>query len=141
MEQRELKFRAWDKDMREMLRVKTIQFEPNAPYQNPCIFDQNNDIRDLEDIILMQFTGLKDKNGKEIYEGDIILQKDVVYTKSEFTPDGIQETWEDKNVEIIFKDGIFGFIHPMTDDIESLGNYPDNEIIGNIFENPELLNY
>ena len=81
-----------------------------------------------EDYIRMQFTGLKDKNGKEIYEGDIVK------TNETFSKNII------KKVEWIIK--ISGWnIHP-----EHIGKKPTEkmhcshlEVIGNIYENPELL--
>ena len=78
-----------------------------------------------EDVILMQYTGLKDKNGKEIYEGDIIKSIANGY-----------------RYVVVFRNGIFR--------MKSIGSYMDIAtvgftkhepfvIIGNIFENPELL--
>ena len=73
---REIKFRAWHKDLKKMFKIGQItlekgtwNFEPNdrdfigmsIPYQ--------------PSFVLMQYTGLHDKNGKEIYEGDIIRIK------------------------------------------------------------------
>jgi uncharacterized phage protein (TIGR01671 family) len=77
---------------------------------------------------LMQFTGLKDKNGKEIYEGDILAAPHTY------------------NIEIIYKNG--GFLMEFFDDIGEKCEYhlnkelieqDDLEIIGNKYENPELL--
>ena len=119
---REIKFRAWDKERKEMF------------YD----FDQNIKYLTLGDSIhlfiwetgliyktLMQYTGLKDINGKEIYEGDIlktfaILAKDKI--GSEF------------NVEVKFSVSCW-----IANGI--LGNYQSkiSEVIGNIYENIELL--
>jgi hypothetical protein len=70
------------------------------------------------DITIEQFTGLLDKNGKEIYEGDIVLDCD-----------------EDINMDVIFENGIF-----CTCNTNSIYEMDDIEVIGNIHENPELLN-
>jgi uncharacterized phage protein (TIGR01671 family) len=78
---------------------------------------------------LMQYTGLKDKNGKEIYEGDIILDKWKQKTEvkiEEFT----MQTYDDGCVGI----GFMLETHDR-DDLKEL------EVIGNIYENPELINH
>jgi uncharacterized phage protein (TIGR01671 family) len=93
-----------------------------------------------DDCELMQFTGLKDKNGKEIYEGDIVRYKNISGFPAE-------DDYKDsaKNVEYIkevkFIDGKF---YPRPD-----GSFPEDgyyawrnwdfEIIGNIYENADLL--
>jgi uncharacterized phage protein (TIGR01671 family) len=83
-------------------------------------------------LVLMQYTGLKDKNGKEIYEGDIV---DVWHLPTE------EEPHEDKNrAEVRFNKGQFwctyyGFpVHSWACNDKSA-----IEVIGNIYENPELL--
>jgi len=77
-----------------------------------------------DQVILLQFTGLKDKNGKEIYEGDLIGDKDCY-------------------VEVIFKDGSFcnkGDFKPIIEWIWARKRKGiETEVIGNIYENPELL--
>lgn len=73
---------------------------------------------DIEDYPLMQFTGLKDKNGKEIYEGDIL-----------------KNTFGELN-EVRWWDGTFVLGR---DGINILNQFTDIEVIGNIWEHPELL--
>lgn len=79
-------------------------------------FDKYNDI------ILMQYTGLKDKNGKEIYEGDII-------NKDNNSP---------YSYEVFFDNGCF-FVKTINYGLKRLGFFVDIEVIGNIYENTELL--
>ena len=123
MTQRELKFRAWD-----------YEASPEPAMTEPFyIFSTPPPPGDFE---LMQFTGLKDKNGVEIYEGDILSPE--AYAKASFG-----------NCEVIFYEGRFGlkkrlpFIGRFTDlsGLISRGKKAGNEtiIIGNIHENPELL--
>lgn len=70
------------------------------------------------DYVVMQFTGLLDKNGKEIYEGDILQIRQN------------QQWFSGKEIyEVSYKDGYF----------ENFTGYKDSEIIGNIYESPELL--
>ena len=99
-----------------------------------------------------QFTGLNDKNEKEIYEGDIVSgEKDLKYLYSEDEPlkrgvvewaEGVGEYWIDG--EAILKEGkvshIDAFVQLVgtdSDDTEQCAS--DVEVIGNIHENPELL--
>ena len=109
---REIKFRAWDKEQAKM--------------KKDFRFDEFNDVNDYfadNDFVFMQFTGLKDKNGKEIYEGDILLLPDKELGKV---------FWGRRYV---------GFWVDLGGDFaETLeaGLAKDSEIIGNIYENKEL---
>lgn len=82
--------------------------------------------------ILMQFTGLKDKHGKEIYEGDVVKVK---YYTVDYKNNQPVEVVKHVIEEVIFEDGAFCINPP-----EIIVDLDDStEILGNIFENPELL--
>ena len=123
---REIKFRAWDKENKKMIG-------PNFPVDDIYLslggklYNGLNGVEFSHNFILMQYTGFKDKNRKEIYEGDIIK----LYDK-------FSQKWEVGT--IVFKDGCFVWKKAHDDLIQWLTPYPREwEIIGNIFENPELL--
>ena len=117
---KEVKFRAWDKDKKKMhYGVETWD-------ELPLIINLQGKYADW---ILMQYTGLKDKNGKEIYEGDIM--KVLIGGYEEI---GIVVFDEEKL--------IFAWRHPKDNiiyELYLLKHFEPFEVIGNIYENPELL--
>jgi len=111
--EREIKFRAWNGE--RMRPVNTISF-------NEGWIDTPKENSPIEDFKLMQFTGLTDKNGVEIYEGDIDKYRGiVVWNDLDYCWSVIDLTWNDRREW-----------HSLT----SLTS--PYEVIGNIYENPEL---
>lgn len=135
MNQREIKFRVWNTNSEQFVPADETRIYPNGLIEGD---DGREWVTTTPDVnIFQQFTGLKDKNGKEIYEGDIVILG--FDTQKKFPR---QIIWEG-----------FGF---WCKQINGEGNYPltmvnitkdanlpidetDWVVIGNIYENPELL--
>lgn len=134
------KFRAYEKETNEVVRVIQIQWDSvddcinNVVLQNLNSYTIHPDFpksdSDDDGIVLMQYTGFEDKNNKEIYEGDIIKYYNNLYQVKWATP---------------------GFcisrIHSNKFELELIANTEKKpevikeslEVVGNIYENPELL--
>lgn len=133
---RELRFRAWDKIGKRMGEVNYIKYSNVQYNQVSARFKQNEKTVDewfaygdkdgCDNIILMQYTGLKDKNGKEIYEGDILNYDNGI---------GVIGTviWHGDG----FAMKVLGA--GMASNKTLYNSLEDIEIIGNIYSNPELL--
>lgn len=131
---REIKFRAWDNHTKQWIGdakydVIGLDFYGNLIKCHTDSCESPLSYYDNPNIELMQYTGLKDKNGKEIYEGDILTSSDwscgceVIYKGGGFT---LKQGESTSNLYANFLDAYGYYI----DDIE---------IVGNIYENPELL--
>ena len=107
---REIKFRAWDGE--KMLSPDYIDRKGVAYWRENSIPERSEKI--------MQYTGLKDKNGAEIYEGDVIIK---TATENSYVSAPFVVQWLEKQA---------GFN-------VAKGDHHYYEIIGNIYENPELL--
>lgn len=138
---REIKFRVWDNHIAEMfydigiidnelwINIDSRGYDMVGDYTEDCFH-------------IMQYTGLKDKNGKEIYEGDILTSTDYPFQNyGSHNYYGVIEWWNELAAFCITKRlapssksrGISDGISEHLEDIERF------EIIGNIYENPELL--
>ena len=134
---RDIKFRAWDKATKKMYEVIKIDFyneKVGYLFADPITQGEVIDYLKLSDIELMQYTGLKDKNGVEIYEGDLFRLEfdDGEYLCSvEFCEEEVgyvsmpKKTFREKYGKLLW--------------VRGNEHFNNNEIIGNIYENPELL--
>ena len=120
---KDIKFRVWDNERNAMFNSKSVDidfFEGKIEITSDTIrYDEvyTDEIKDFE---LMQYVGCKDKNNKEIYEGDIVKTKEHIG-------------------QIIYSKGVF-FIDVKGDFYLRIYNVSEfMEVIGNIYENPELL--
>lgn len=125
------KYRAWDSAKKEMFKDtfaitesgQVVVVEQESVANSP-------DYVFVEHLVIMQSTGLKDKNGKEIFEGDIVRQVRTQPITENETITGV----------VIMIEGAWLIMN----DCEQLASYlwsetDENEIIGNVYENPELL--
>ena len=123
---REIKFRAWHKEekiMGEVLGIDILHKE---------IFFSNEDVdcyehTDFKDIELMQYTGLKDKNNKEVYEGDIVKLRANHGI-------GVIKYYDEWGAFVV------EYIKPRSLTVLGMNYYKEDiEILGNIYKNPELI--
>lgn len=128
---REIKFRAWLKEGKKMVEVQNICFDTkDISYKEDIGLIR---CEEFENIELMQFTGLYDKSGKEIYEGDIVegfRRKAVVK---------IGHVHNDKNsIYGVFAEWVrYGLTEAQY--IDKIDREDYVEVIGNIYENKELM--
>ena len=126
MNNRVIKFRAWSISRKKWEKKMGLYFDDGQIGDfSECIHNCDN----IKDYIIQQFTGFLDKNSKEIYEGDIV-RYDFHYCNAIYT----------KVAEVGFSTLLGSFsplpLIPINGSVQSNKNY---KVIGNIFENPELL--
>lgn len=127
---REIKFRAWLKYRKEIVDVEEIDFMNKVI--NYIDNDYENNRQEIigacfEDIELMEYTGLKDKNEKEIYEGDIVKLRANHGI-------GVVKYYDEWGAFVV------EYIKPRPLAVLGMNYYKEDiEVIGNIYENSELL--
>lgn len=168
---REIKFRSWNKEEKVMLKIAQLglgfgrtHFGETGIDDGWCVGTEDTHIQ------LMQYTGLKDNNGKEIYEGDVLWLRgewdmswqeivQVVWhigTTNEYTDSDIMPgingwalksligRWARKaTIDVLPKEHAFSNSDPLVQEEENIKSLEldklDVEVIGNIYENPDLL--
>lgn len=145
---RTIKFRIWDGE--DMLPMgDSIEFR-NALFHKIRVTHKYDDLRepDCKDFHLMQFTGLKDRNGKEVYEGDVVR---IVFNQNANSYNGSNVNLTEHICIVEYNAAMAGFCLRNTTDktpnkhnfkVISFNHYrlrDVKEIIGNVHENPELL--
>ena len=148
---REIKFRAWDSFNNIMIqndRILKIYFVRSNHIPNLVVYSTRNienrtEIREKDkqccnEFELMQYTGLKDKNGKEIYEGDIILWKDKSPMSDGTLNEIVEVFWSDEFLKWSIK-GNLNNAKTYIADLYDYSNTEEIEIIGNIYVNKELI--
>ncbi|MHA1400180.1 MAG: YopX family protein [Candidatus Heimdallarchaeaceae archaeon] len=130
---REIKFRAWDKINNRL--VDCGVFDGMA-----YLWSEGMGQFVTEDLPVMQYTGLKDKNGKEIYKNDKIEftvfdynDNDTQYSGVVKFSEGGWKIWNNKDDQFYGSDGAFNLWETLEQDCEL-------KVIGNIYENKELSN-
>jgi uncharacterized phage protein (TIGR01671 family) len=130
---REIKFRAWYKN-KMCFDIEKHHVEHHS------ISGWSGDVWDFSDWLkyskVTQYTGLKDKNGKEIYEGDILERIGSSGTFSK-----IVVSWNDRGCCYVYNsiNNIHGEPNPLHDNFVNLCDWTYWVVCGNIFENPELI--
>ncbi|MED1801808.1 YopX family protein [Brevibacillus porteri] len=148
---RVIKFRAWDPDREKMMHPMVLnwwQDEGTLAFRSEFIDKEEPHectSKYLDEVELLQYTGLRDRNGKEIYEGDIIKGTTYLYGHElkngrQFDYFGVVEWGSQADVGLCWlvsdKQGSWNLQQTVhRNDID----YCTGEVIGNIYENPDLL--
>ena len=123
---REIKFRAWLKEHKTMVNVAEIDINHQLIYHYG-FDDFEGNFENFNSIELLQYTDLKDKNEKEIYEGDIVKLRANHGI-------GVVKYYDEWGAFVV------EYIKPRPLAVLGMNYYKENiEVIGNIYENPELL--
>lgn len=149
---REIKFRAWTywEHARSGIKYKMLYSGDITEKGKGRALDFPFEVDDKFVFNIMQYTGLKDKNGKEIYEGDILSYKRIKYT--DCSKEEIEDIEKEVLIGLITYRPLASIIKPYSENVMCLGYDNINkeclvidleseelEVVGNIYENPELL--
>lgn len=138
---REIKFRCWGKNLKIMRPIHGLYLDDKDVSYSISDETTNVTYASFDEVKIMQYIGLKDINGKEIYEGDIlhfVIVTPIGY--EDYDGQWIDITPKVENGIVVFKDGCFQLKTKDNEPIPFLTLYRERfEVIGNIYENPGLL--
>lgn len=126
-------FRAWVKGDKEMRPVYAIIYDDKTVCVEESDDENPSCLLDFDDVILMQSTGLKDKNGKEIFEGDVVQYQNTKVPSADSK--GVVryfDNWAMFGIDIEHNEPRALFFNGLADHISL-------DVVGNTYENPELL--
>ena len=127
------RFRVWHKTWEEMGKVTCIHFDDKQSVISMfCEEEQASSALLDDEVIIMQSTGLKDKNGEEIFEGDILKVEDEVETLY------VNVFWDNEHALFMLETKKYNDKGALAELFED-NSYPF-EVVGNIYQNQELLN-
>ncbi|MBR2558724.1 MAG: hypothetical protein IKE95_10230 [Methanobrevibacter sp.] len=128
------KYKVWDKKRAEMINLIAINFHKYIPMDDlTCSCSDGPITRNFQDVVLMQSTGTKDKNGVEIYEGDILKLHAIFLAPDDKI--GYLEYSPKYGYSIIFEGNRL-----YRQEYWASTNKLNYEVIGNVWENEDLLN-
>lgn len=135
------KFRAWDKltdTIQDVLDIKFIEKTVTVS-QKDIVWYKHDNLRPFKGVILMQYTGLKDKNGVEIFEGDVVKVSDGGNEEDSYT--SVVKNYADEGYPAFDIEAPSSWYYE-SNVLSTImgGDYETIEVIGNVWEDGDLIN-
>jgi len=123
----EITFRMWLKSQNKYFDAYQINFKEKIIFIDPRY---SNNMFSFDDCVIEQYTGLKDKDGKEIYEGDIVKVEEKEYQYNEVMTNKYQATvvFREGCFKLVEENGLMDMIYNKADKCEVIGNIHEGEL-------------